>query len=259
VRITGSGSVGLLVLAAEPGEDIVPAATAALLASGAPFAWVVARGTLREALVDTGPRASASTRAIEGTTEIASASGVWRSVDGTLSLSGVLAREIDRGADAVAGRLVSAVAEQAELICFLVSAPEAAPVARPTPPAPPAPPLITPPPAPAPAAVAAATPSEPGPSAPAAQPAPGQAPFMPPKPLARKAAEAERQLYPEPGDRVTHFAFGECTVESSDGDRIRLKQDKDERVREVSLAMLRIEPPETDASGRPHYRLLRKN
>jgi hypothetical protein len=68
------------------------------------------------------------------------------------------------------------------------------------------------------------------------------------------------EVYPEVGDHVTHFHFGECVILSSDGDRIRLRQDRDGRVREVALTMLKIEPPTIDAeSGKRHFRLLRKN
>ncbi|WP_438038428.1 PPC domain-containing DNA-binding protein [Sorangium sp. So ce128] len=70
----------------------------------------------------------------------------------------------------------------------------------------------------------------------------------------------EDELYPEVGDSVTHFHFGDCTVISSDGERIRLRQERDGRVREVSLTMLRIEPPTVDAAtGRKQFRLARKN
>ena len=67
------------------------------------------------------------------------------------------------------------------------------------------------------------------------------------------------ESYPDVGDAVMHFAFGECTVLSSDGDRIRLRQDKDGRVREVALAVLRIEPPSTGSDGTRHFKLHRKN
>ena len=67
-------------------------------------------------------------------------------------------------------------------------------------------------------------------------------------------------MYPELGDTVTHFHFGDCTVVGSDGDRIKLRQDgKDGRVREVALTMLKIGPPTTAADGRRHFMLLRKN
>jgi len=68
----------------------------------------------------------------------------------------------------------------------------------------------------------------------------------------------EPEIYPEVGDAVMHFHFGECTVISSDGDRIRLRQDRDGRVRDVALAMLRIEPP-TVNDGKRNFKLSRKN
>jgi hypothetical protein len=81
---------------------------------------------------------------------------------------------------------------------------------------------------------------------------------LPQKPV-RPAQEAE-EVYPEVGDLVTHFHFGECEVIGSDGERIRLRQERDGRVREVALTMLKIEPPSTDpATGRRHFRLARKN
>jgi hypothetical protein len=70
----------------------------------------------------------------------------------------------------------------------------------------------------------------------------------------------EPEVYPEEGDTVTHFQFGDCMVVGSDGDRIRLRQDgKDGRVREVALTMLKIGPPTPTADGHRHFMLLRKN
>ena len=67
------------------------------------------------------------------------------------------------------------------------------------------------------------------------------------------------EVYPEVGDMVTHFHFGECTVIGSDGDRLRLRQDKDGRVREVALTMLKVEPPTVAADGTRRFKLGRKN
>jgi hypothetical protein len=58
---------------------------------------------------------------------------------------------------------------------------------------------------------------------------------------------------------VTHFHFGECTVVTSDGDRIRLRQDKEGRVLDVALTKLRIERASVAADGTRHFRLHRKN
>jgi hypothetical protein len=80
---------------------------------------------------------------------------------------------------------------------------------------------------------------------------------MPPK-LAKKEAWME-ESYPEEGDRVTHFAFGDCSVVGSDGERIRLQQDRDSRVREVALSMLKLAAPTVDAEGVRHWVLGRKN
>jgi predicted DNA-binding protein with PD1-like motif len=72
--------------------------------------------------------------------------------------------------------------------------------------------------------------------------------------------EDATEVYPEVADIVTHFSFGECEVISSDGERIRLRQIKDGRVREVSLAMLKIEGPTTDpATDKRSFKLSRKN
>jgi hypothetical protein len=82
----------------------------------------------------------------------------------------------------------------------------------------------------------------------------------PPVPIRAQRRVAEVEHYPEPGDLVMHFHFGECTVIDSDGERIRLRQDKDGRVREVALSMLRIEPfTMHEASGKRLFKLSRKN
>ncbi len=79
---------------------------------------------------------------------------------------------------------------------------------------------------------------------------------MPPRPAKPKD---DLENYPDVGDAVMHFHFGECTVMSSDGDRIRLRQDKDGRVREVALAMLKIDPPTIANDGRRLFKLGRRN
>ena len=85
----------------------------------------------------------------------------------------------------------------------------------------------------------------------------------PPGPLAppkrERPKEDASEVYPEVGDIATHFHFGECKIISSDGDKIRLQQLKDLRVREVALAALKTELVRTDETGQKHFRLLRKN
>jgi hypothetical protein len=80
-------------------------------------------------------------------------------------------------------------------------------------------------------------------------------PPLPPKPRRNDAVEA----YPEENDVVTHFAFGRCVVIFSDGERIRFQQERDGRVREVALSMLRIGEPTVLEDGRRHWELNRKN
>ncbi|WP_437660213.1 PPC domain-containing DNA-binding protein [Sorangium sp. So ce1182] len=142
------------------------------------------------------------------------------------------------------------------------AAPPAQP-AEPTraPPAQPAEPTRAPPPAqpaePPRAVVPPAPAAEPTRAAPAAAAVEPSAVPLPQRPVRRRQ---EEEAYPEVGDSVTHFHFGDCTVISSDGERIRLRQERDGRVREVSLTMLRIEPPTVDpATGKKQFRLARKN
>ena len=67
-------------------------------------------------------------------------------------------------------------------------------------------------------------------------------------------------MYPDVGDMATHFHFGECKIISSDGDKIRLQQLKDLRVREVALSALRTELVSEDPqTHQRHFKLLRKN
>ena len=104
------------------------------------------------------------------------------------------------------------------------------------------------------------------PPAPAPAPAPAQmldgarlgmgTAVLPQKPM---RARDDIEFYPDVGDRVTHFAFGDCMVIGSDGDRIRLQQEKDSRVREVALTMLKIEDPVMQDDGKRYFKLGRKH
>jgi len=87
---------------------------------------------------------------------------------------------------------------------------------------------------------------------------PGPA-LTPPTRLA-KPQDDSREIYPDVNDMVTHFSFGECEVIGSDGERIRLRQIKDGRVREVALEMLKIEGPSVDpGTNKRLFHLSRKN
>ncbi|WP_437964982.1 PPC domain-containing DNA-binding protein [Sorangium sp. So ce260] len=250
------------------------------------------------ALFDQASRAYAKTRVLEGPCDVVALSGSVALQQGetSLRLSVTLARESGVGLQLAGGELVWArvyglelrvtvfddlplvrtfddrtglmqLASQSTTIPTSVSEPtRAAPpaqAAEPTRTAPPAP-AAEPPramaPAPAaepPRAAPAATAAEPTRAAPAASIAEPAAMPLPQRPVRPRQ---EEESYPEVGDSVTHFHFGECTVISSDGERIRLRQERDGRVREVSLTMLRIEPPTVDpANGRKHFRLARKN
>lgn len=86
------------------------------------------------------------------------------------------------------------------------------------------------------------------------------APVLTPPARLPKPEDDTTEVYPDVGDLVTHFHFGECEVFGSDGERIRLRQIKDGRVREVALAMLKIEGPTQDpATNKRTFKLSRKN
>ena len=58
---------------------------------------------------------------------------------------------------------------------------------------------------------------------------------------------------------VQHFAFGNCEVLRSDGDRLHLKVGKDGRIREIALEMLKVTLLDEDPNARPrHFKLDRK-
>lgn len=80
-----------------------------------------------------------------------------------------------------------------------------------------------------------------------------------PIPERPKVASAEfvEEPTPEAGDLVEHFAFGTCEVVQSDGERIHLRLEKDQRIKEIALAMLKVVP--IDLTSRPRiFRLVRK-
>jgi hypothetical protein len=76
---------------------------------------------------------------------------------------------------------------------------------------------------------------------------------------ARDAAEIDEGPMPEAGDLVEHFAFGRCEVLTADGDRLRIRDiDGPQRIREVSLSMLKVSGP-TDSDGKRLFQLTRKS
>ncbi|WP_434042092.1 MULTISPECIES: PPC domain-containing DNA-binding protein [Sorangium] len=251
------------------------------------------------ALFDQASRAYAKTRVLEGPCDVAALTGSIALQQGetSLRLSATLTRESGVGLQLAAGELVWArvyglelrvtvfddlplvrtfdertglmqlAAQTTTIPTTVAEAPRMAPPtqapepARAAPQAPPAPePIRAAPQAPAPEPIRTA-PQTPAPEPPRAGPTaasvePAAMP-LPQRPVRRRQ---EEEAYPEVGDSVTHFHFGECTVISSDGERIRLRQERDGRVREVSLTMLRIEPPTVDpTTGKKQFRLARKN
>ncbi|XXY52479.1 PPC domain-containing DNA-binding protein [Sorangium sp. So ce269] len=251
------------------------------------------------ALFDQASRTYAKTRVLDGPCDVVALSGSIALQQGetSLRLSATLARESGVGLQLAAGELVWArvyglelrvtafddlplvrvfddrtgltqlTAQSTTLPAIVGEPPRAAPpgqAAEPTraaPPAQAAEPTRAAPPAQAAEPIRAVVPpapaAEPTRAAAAAAAVEPSAVPLPQRPVRRRQ---EEEAYPEVGDNVTHFHFGECTVISSDGERIRLRQERDGRVREVSLTMLRIEPPTVDpATGKKQFRLARKN
>ncbi|MCC6556858.1 MAG: DNA-binding protein [Polyangiaceae bacterium] len=253
-----------LVVRLDRGEELPGALLRALDEAEARAGWIEGAGSLEAAeiaVVDQATRGYAKTRRIEGPCDAVSLTGnvALLQGEGSLRLWTTLARETDVGLQLAAGELVWArvyalelritvfddialarVADDRTGLGLLVAQPLGAGAA----------PLA------AAAAIASAEPARATPPAPPAAAEPS--PALPPRPARPK--QDEEQHYPEVDDLVTHFHFGECVVLSSDGERIRLRQERDGRVREVSLTMLRAEAPTTDpATGKRHFRLLRKN
>jgi predicted DNA-binding protein with PD1-like motif len=262
-----------LLLRVDRGEELPSAVLRALDQAEARAAWIQGIGSLEAAelaLFDQPTRTYGKARRIEGPSDILSLQGNVAVHEGAgfLRMSATLARETDVGLVIFGGELVWARAYAVELhvIAFddlalsrsfdartglaLLTSRGGSDSVRPPPP-------------PAPDPVRLASAAEP-PRAPPAQPTYAvsaepspQGPALPTRP-ARPQVEVE--VYPEVGDHVSHFHFGECVVVDSDGDRIRLRQERDGKVREVALTMLKIEPPTVDPeSGKRHFRLARKN
>lgn len=272
--VTESRRARHLVVQLQSDEELPAALTLALESADATSGWIAGLGELEAAeitVVD--PLGNAPhVRRIDGRCNLVTLSGSITPSAGAaaLRLSVTLARETDLGNEVCAGELVWARVHALELCVTLFDNPvsphgeepragmtalapttssaldaqRAVPVASPI----------------APRAEAEPTPQR----APSKAQTPAQAATVemltPPAPLRRREPEDTNELYPEVGDRATHFHFGECTIISSDGERIRLRQERDGRIREVSLDMLRIEPPTTDGgTGQRTFLLSRKH
>jgi predicted DNA-binding protein with PD1-like motif len=275
-----------LVIRLDRGDELPAALVRALDEAEARSGFITGVGTLEAAeLVHLDPAsrggAHGKTRRIEAPCDVIALSGNVAILDGATSvrLSAVLSRDGDLGLATFGGQLVWARAHSVELHMVVLEDLALTRVADertglPVLEARPASASALPSPVAAAAAAAAPAPAPPLASisaiplpAPAAPPAPPAPPPPAPAPAAETNAMPQRpqkpsadlEAYPEIGDAVMHFHFGECTVIGSDGDRIKLRQDKDGRVREVALTMLRIEPPSLGADGTRHFKLHRKN
>jgi len=266
MNVVESRGVRHLIVRAESGEELPSALANALEAAEARTGRLSGTAVLDNveiASIDrTGARIS---RRIDSPVMAISLEGSASPEGATTNvrLHATIVREGQLGLETFAGEIVSARALSLEV--FVTALDDVAPLRRGEERA-----FVAPTPQSAPAAAAPA----PAPALPVEPPAaftaraPPPSPITPPTPLptptslpARPATRHEEvEVYPETGDLVSHFHFGECEVIGSDGERIRLRQEKDGRVREVALGMLKIESPTTDpASGKRHFRLSRKH
>jgi predicted DNA-binding protein with PD1-like motif len=264
-----------LVIRLDRGEELPAALVRALGQVEARAGFVVGLGALEAAELahyDQTRRTYGDARRIDAPCEVVSLTGNVATLDGATSvrLSATLTRETDAGLSTIGGQLVwgrvfalelhvtvlddlvlSRVADERTglpvldarrmqgtpivVVTGAESAPSPAPATAPT--------------------VSASTQATPAPAT-SARPASHDGPARPVRPV---KVEQEMEQYPEVGDVVIHFHFGECTVVTSDGDRIRVRQDKDGRVLDVALMKLRIEPAGETAEGKRIFRLHRKN
>lgn len=270
MNVVESRRIRHLVVRADRGEELPAALVRALDEAEARAGAVSGAGTLEAAeIIDAAHGSPPRAHRIEAPVTVASLQGNVAIEHGTTSvrLFVTLVRESELGVETFAGQLVWARALALDLVVtafddlllarmddertgvpVLHAAPrgQVAAMRAPTPPPPTSAPQTEP---------------SQGRPAPLPAPVPGEAPqaISPPARPARHQPEGV-ETYPETGDLVSHFHFGECEVLSSDGERIRLRQEKDGRVREVSLAMLKIESPTVDpASGKRHFKLARKH
>jgi predicted DNA-binding protein with PD1-like motif len=259
-----------LVLRLDRGEELPGAIVRALEEADVRSAWLSGLGTLEAAelaVFDARQRTYAKGRRFEPGGDIVSLSGNVAQLDGStcVRLFATLARETEAGLTVVGGELMSGRAFAVELHVTVLedaalarvadertgqltlvrgSAAPSAPSPEPRTPAP------------------KGGPEQSSPSIVemARQAVTGEQPQHLSPQRRERPREDFSEAYPEVGDMATHFHFGECKIISSDGDKIRLQQLKDLRVREVALSALRTElvseDPETHQRA---FRLLRKN
>jgi predicted DNA-binding protein with PD1-like motif len=258
-----------LVLRLDRGEELPAAIVRALEEVDVRSAWLSGFGTLEVAelaVFDARQRSYGKARRFEPGGDVVSLNGNVSQLDGSLCvrLFATLARETEAGLSVVGGELLTGRAFAVELHVTVLEDAALARVAddrtgQLT--------LVrgSAPHAPEPAAVPRSPAQKTGPeqSSPSivemARAAVTGEPLPPPMKRERPREDFS-ETYPEVGDMATHFHFGECKIISSDGDKIRLQQLKDLRVREVALSALRTELVSEDPETHQRtFRLLRKN
>jgi predicted DNA-binding protein with PD1-like motif len=248
-----------LIVRLDRGEELAQVLQRTLDQAEARAAWITGVGSVEaaELAVFDQTRRDNRTRRVDTPCEVVSLTGNISLLEGTsfLRLSATLARETDAGLQVLAGQLLWARAFALELhvVAFddvsLARLPDdrtglallgmrGGPALDPS------------------ASLARGPDVTPRPS-PVQQPGIVDSPPVMARPMRHQAEQHE--AYPETGDRVNHFHFGVCVVIGSDGDKIRLRQERDGRVREVALTMLRIDAPTTGDDGTRLFELRRKN
>jgi predicted DNA-binding protein with PD1-like motif len=276
-----------LLIHLDRGDDLPEALLRALTEREARAAWITGTGSLESAelsLLD--PQGREQRRYLDTPSTVTSLSGNAAIEAGVLSvhLAVTLARETDQGLVLAGGALLAGRPRSLDLLVTVfddlqlqrlpgengrggLTGKKVGSVLTPEPraleprPEPRAPePRAPEPRAPelrsaAPVVIPAARGSEPQAAPPAFQA--GASAALPLKPA--KPKDDFDGVYPEPGDLVTHFTFGECSVVGSDGDRISLRPTPDGRVLTVALSVLKIEPQPDGPDGQRRFKLSRKN
>jgi predicted DNA-binding protein with PD1-like motif len=264
-----------LVLRLSAGESVPEAIRDALRDEQVACGWLRGSGVLTDVdlrVYHSGFGTLGDARRIEGTVQALAIEGSIGLSDGDLSLSlrGLLARETDSGVETLCGEIGLARAVALEVFVtalddvalprsldeaagvWLLGSVSAQGAARQVPARPAAPTAWS-------GALDASQRSErePRPRAPAPSPvhAATAIPLRPPKPEARPEVDVPA---PEPGDSVVHFAFGDCDVLKSDGDRLHLRVLKGGRICEIALAMLRVSRLADADDGRRRFKLERR-
>lgn len=216
------------------GAMLPDAILTALVAWGASRgAWIDAMGSLTDITVQLSGPSGGEARTLPGEWMAVSLRGLAR--PSSLKLMVVLSRQGVLGPELIAGELLGATVKHLTLRLEALSGSAGVSLSEP--------PLIR--------TAADSRPALAKPSGPASGPS-----AMPQK-LSRPAISQSDSVFPDAGDSVEHFAFGTCEVLKSDGDRLHLRQ-KDGRVKEIALTMLRVEALEGDGTAGRKFKLERK-